>query len=131
MHTYGNIVAGGVEFPVMKMVVEYESLVSPDSGRTDDGVMHIEDLLDGGWIQRRLRKVKITLPPTPANDLGAYLDAVLGKEYVIDFIDPIEGETQMRVYTSAGSVELYNARIHGGLWYNITFNAIEMGEPQK
>ena len=96
-------------------------LASEDSGRPEDGVMHI------GWIKSRLRKVKITLPPMSQSDVSAALDAVLGKKYYIEYIDPIDGLKQLYVYTSAGSAELYNARIHGGLWYNISFNAIEIG----
>lgn len=122
-YTYGNIIAGEREFPAMKMVVEFESLASEDSGRSDNGEMHID------WLKERLRKVKITLPPMSQADVSAALDAVLGKTYYIKYIDPIDGLKQLHVYTSAGSAELYNARIHGGLWYNISFNAIEMGDP--
>lgn len=120
-YTYGNIIAGEREFPAMKMVVEFDSLASEDSGRDDEGEMHIE------WIKERLRKVKITLPPMSQRDVALALDAVLGKKYYIEYIDPIDGLKQLYVYTSAGSAEMYNARIHGGLWHNISFNAIEVG----
>lgn len=105
----------------MKMVVEFESLATADSGRSDDGKMHIE------WINPRLRKIKCTLPPTSALYVGTYLDAVQGNQYELEYIDPIQGVMKLQVYTSNASAELYNARLHGGLWYNITFNAIEIG----
>lgn len=121
MTTYGNIVANGVEFPLMKMEVEFESLATPDSGRTDDGKMHIQ------WTNPRLRKIKCTLPPTSQLMVGTYLDAVQGNQYKLEYIDPIQGVMTLDVYTSNASAELYNARIHGGLWVNVSFNAIEIG----
>lgn len=120
MYTYGNVVAGGVEFPVQKMIVEFESLATPDSGRTDNGEMHVE------FIRERIRKIKCTLPPMTQEEVARALDAVLGKKYYLDYIDPIHGLHTVHVYTSTGSAELYNARIHGGLWTGITFNAIEL-----
>lgn len=120
MYTYGNVIAGEVEFPVQKMIVEFESLATPDSGRTDNGEMHVE------FIRDRIRKIKCTLPPMSQEDVSRALNAVLGRKYYMDYIDPIEGLHTVHVYTSAGSAELYNARIHGGLWTGITFNAIEL-----
>lgn len=120
MYTYGNVVAGEVEFPLQKLVVEFESLASPDSGRTDDGEMHVV------FIRERIRKLKCTLPPMTQAQVSKALDAVLGKKYFIDYVDPIYGLHTIKVYTSAGSAELYNARLHGGLWTGITFNAIEL-----
>lgn len=121
MYTYGNVMAGEVEFPLSRLVVDFESLAKPDSGRSDNGVMHLD------FIKPRLRKLKCTIVPSPQNKISQYLDAVLGKKYSIKYIDPIHGLHQLYVYTSAGSAELYNARLHGGLWYNVTFNAIDMG----
>lgn len=120
--TRGNIVADGVEFALMQLEVTYDSLASEDSGRNDNGVMQIE------WIKSRLRKLKCTLPPTPHDRIKTYLGAVLGKDYEIEYLDPIDGERVLHAYTPGGSLNLYNARIHGGLWYNITFTAIEMGD---
>lgn len=120
MYTYGNVVAGEVEFPLQKLVVEFESLAYPDSGRTDDGEMHV------AFICERIRKLKCTLPPMTQSQVSKALDAVLGKKYFIDYVDPIHGLHTIKVYTSAGSAELYNARLHGGLWTGITFNAIEL-----
>jgi hypothetical protein len=120
MYTYGNVVAGEVEFPLQKLVVEFESLASPDSGRTDDGEMHVV------FIRERIRKLKCTLPPMTQAQVSKALDAVLGKKYFIYYVDPIDGLHTIKVYTSAGSAELYNARLYGGLWTGITFNAIEL-----
>ena len=120
MYTEGTIVAGDVEIPLMKMVVEYDSLARESSGRDDNGKMHIE------WIRNRIRKIKCTLPPTTSDKVGEYLNAVIGKTYKVLYRDPIYGITEMSAYTSNGSVEMYNARLHGGLWYNISFSAIEM-----
>lgn len=120
MYTYGNVVAGEVEFPLQKLVVEFESLAYPDSGRTDDGEMHV------AFICERIRKLKCTLPPMTQEKVSKALNAVLGKKYFIDYVDPIHGLHTIKVYTSAGSAELYNARLHGGLWTGITFNAIEL-----
>ena len=120
MKTYGNIVAGGVEFPLMEMEVQYTSLAREGSGRDAEGEMHIE------WIRERIRKVKCKLPPTRQTDVQTYLNAVMGKIYSLEYIDPIDGLKTIQVYTSEINASMYNARLEGGLWHNITFNAIEV-----
>ena len=52
-----------------------DSLATADSGRSDDGVMHIY------WVLDRIRKLEVMLAPnTPAN-IATILDKVVGKSY--------------------------------------------------
>lgn len=46
----GNFIIGGVEFKAKAIKPSFDSLATEDSGRTDDGVMHIT------WIKSKLRK---------------------------------------------------------------------------
>ena len=54
-----------------------ESLASEDSGRSDNGVMHI------GWIKRNLRKWEVELVPCSAADVNSVLSRIQGKEYYV------------------------------------------------
>lgn len=105
------------------MSVDYDSLATEDSGRTDDGVMHID------WILSRARKVNITLPPMTQSEVGAILDKVSGRIYWIKYTDAIGGDGWvMNVYTSKSSTAMYSSVLaSGGLWTDAAFNAIEMG----
>ena len=68
-----------IEFSPMACRPSFESLATEDSGRSDDGVMHIY------WVKNRYRKLEITLrPDTPAN-IAPILNKVMGKEYYITY----------------------------------------------
>ena len=67
------------QFAPQSLKVGYESLATEDSGRSDDGVMHIT------WVLNRVRKLEIGLKPdTPAN-ISTIFNSVIGKEYYITF----------------------------------------------
>ena len=67
------------QFAPQSLKVGYESLATEDSGRSDDGVMHIT------WVLDRVRKLEIGLKPdTPAN-ISAIFNNVIGKKYWIYF----------------------------------------------
>ena len=66
----GYITVNGMSFAVKDLKVNYESLAAEDSGRTDDGIMHIN------WVLRRIRKVQIKLPPCDTTEAAALLDLV-------------------------------------------------------
>lgn len=100
--------------------VQFESLASPESGRTDDGVMHIT------YIWRKIRKISIKLPSLSQEEISDILSKVQGKEYTLTYLDPIEGVTQKKVYTSNTSTDLYSGILYGGVWQGAGFNAIEL-----
>lgn len=118
----GRFKIGNNEFKAKSIQVSYESLASDDSGRTEDGTMHIN------WVYRKLRKVEIELPPTSdRTQLAQLLSLVQGKEYYITYWDPLtNAERTSHVYTSNSQTDMYNGVLYGGMWQGVKFNAIEL-----
>lgn len=110
------------EFSAKSIKVDYESLVSDDSGRTEDGIMHIY------WVYRKVHKIEIELPPMKDRaTLAHLLTLVQGQEYDLTYWDPLTNvEKTVRVYTSNSSLDLYSGILYNGLWQGIKFNAIEL-----
>lgn len=100
--------------------VEYDSLADENSGRTMDGVMHIN------WIWRNIRKVNIKMPPLTTAELGQLLSQVQGQEYSLTYLDPIRGKHTIRAYTSKSSADVHSGVLYNGLWVGASFNAIEL-----
>ena len=67
MNSKGNFIINGKEFSPKSLKVNYESLASEDSGRTDDGVMRIE------WVKRCVRKLEIIMAPMTPNEVSELL----------------------------------------------------------
>ncbi len=99
--------------------VDLDSLVGEGSGRTDDGIMHIE------WIRPEIRKVYIKYSALTDAEIADILSKVQGKEYTLTYKDPILGIHTIDCYTSNSSALLYSAVLYNGLWRNVTFNCIE------
>lgn len=117
----GHFKVNGKEFAAKAIKVGFESLSGSDSGRTEDGVMHIN------WIFRRIRKVEITMPPCTSEEVSALLSLVQGQEYSLTYFDPLENKEKMiGVYTSTTAADMYSGIIRNGLWQGVSFNAIEM-----
>lgn len=105
--------------PDIDTKVEIESLVGESSGRTDDGIMHID------WIRPEIRKVYIKYSAMTKEEMAFMLNLVQGKEYTLTYEDPILGVNTINCYTSNSSADLYSAVLYNGLWRNVTFNCIE------
>ena len=122
MISKGSFKISNKEFKAKKIKVDYESLASEDSGRTDDGVMHVY------WVKRKIRKLNIEMPPMTANQVAELLPLVQGMEYNITYFDPfINGEKTIHCYTSNSSADCYSGVIKGGLYQGVSFNSIEIG----
>ena len=118
----GHFKVNGTEYLAKSIKVDLESLASEDSGRTDDGVMHIN------WVLKKIRKVQIELPPSTADVFAPLLAAVQGQTYSLTYFDPLaNGEKTITAYTSKGSSSLYSGVLYNGLWQGTQFNAIEVG----
>ena len=101
--------------------VSIDPLADANSGRSDDGVMHIN------WIWREIRKVTLTFPPLTSEEVSELLSMVQGKEYDFTYPDPIDGtERTIHCYTSNNSSDLKSGVLYGGLWMGVSFSAIEM-----
>lgn len=118
----GHFKVNGTEYLAKSIKVDLESLASEDSGRTDDGVMHIN------WVLKKIRKVFIEMPPSITADIAPLLSAVQGQTYSLTYFDPLDNaEKTITAYTSKGSSSLYSGVLYNGLWQGTQFNAIEVG----
>ena len=118
----GHFKVNGTEYLAKSIKVDLESLASEDSGRTDDGVMHIN------WVLKKIRKVFIEMPPSITADIAPLLAAVQGQTYSLTYFDPLaNAEKTITAYTSKGSSSLYSGVLYNGLWQGTQFNAIEVG----
>lgn len=117
----GHFIVNGKEFLAKSIKVGFESLADSNSGRTDDGVMHIN------WIYRRIRKLEIEMPPCSSAEVSRLLREVQGREYEIIYFDPLDNaEKLIGCYTSNSASDLYSGVIRNGLWQGVSFNAIEL-----
>ena len=118
----GHFKVNGTEYLAKSIKVDLESLASEDSGRTDDGVMHIN------WVLKKIRKVFIEMPTSITADIAPLLSAVQGQTYSLTYFDPLaNAEKTITAYTSKGSSSLYSGVLYNGLWQGTQFNAIEVG----
>ena len=118
----GHFQVNGTEYKAQSIKVNLESLASEDSGRTDDGVMHIN------WVLKKIRKVEIQVAPSTTTNIAPLLSAVQGQTYSLTYFDPLaNAEKTITAYTSTSSSELYSGVLYNGLWQGTQFNAIEVG----
>ena len=118
----GNIMINGIEFKPKSMKPNYESLATEDSGRTDDGVMHIY------WVLDRIRKWEIVMPPMTSEEQSRLLSQVQGKIYYMTYWDTLSNsELTRKFYTSNSNADMYSGYIKDGLWLDTEFHAIEVG----
>lgn len=115
----GDFKINGQLYHAKQIKCGMKSLQSKNTGRTEDGVQHIE------WIYHKLRTYVITMPPMQQSDVSQLLNSVHG-EYTLTINDPIKGESSYKCYTANSDSDLYSGVIKNGLWHNITFTAIQM-----
>jgi hypothetical protein len=98
--------------------VEHTNLAGSSSGRTEDGIMHID------WIRRDIRKVNLQWKVLTASELNYILDLMQGKEFTLTFKDRGKVQT-MSAYSSESSYTYYSAALGGDIYTDISINAIE------
>ena len=105
--------------PSAGIQVEHTNLAGSSSGRTEDGVMHID------WIRRDIRKVHLRWSVLTASELDYVLGLMQGKEFVITFKDRGKVQT-MNAYSSESSYTYYSAALGEDIYTDVSINAIEM-----
>ena len=99
--------------------VEHSNLAGPSSGRTEDGVMHID------WVRRDIRKVNLQWKVLTGTELNYILGLMQGKEFTLTFKD--QGRVQtMNAYSSESSYTYYSAALGEDIYTDVLINAIEM-----
>ena len=99
--------------------VEHTNLAGSSSGRTEDGVMHID------WVRRDIRKVCLQWKVLTATELDYVLGLMQGKEFTITFKDRGKVQT-MNAYSSESSYTYYSAALGEDIYTGVSINAIEM-----
>lgn len=118
----GNFKIGTHEFSPKSLKITYDSLATEDSGRTADGIMHLD------FIFHRIVKLQIEMPAMTATEANALLSLVQGQTYSITYFDiATNAEVTTAVYTSNSSADCYSGVVLNGLWTGVSFNAIELG----
>ena len=105
--------------PSAGIQVEHSNLAGSSSGRTEDGIMHID------WIRRDIRKVHLRWSVLTASELDYVLGLMQGKEFMITFKDRGKVQT-MKAYSSESSYTYYSAALGTDLYTDVSINAIEM-----
>lgn len=99
--------------------VEHSNLAGSSSGRTEDGIMHID------WIRRDIRKVCLQWKVLTAAELDYVLGLMQGKEFTLTFKDRGKVQT-MSAYSSESSYTYYSSALGTDLYTDVSINAIEM-----
>ena len=105
--------------PSAGIQVEHTNLAGSSSGRTEDGVMHID------WIRHDIRKVHLKWSVLTASELDYVLGLMQGKEFVLTFKDRGIVQT-MNAYSSESSYTYYSAALGEDIYTDVSINAIEM-----
>ena len=105
--------------PSAGIQVEHTNLAGSSSGRTEDGIMHID------WIRRDIRKVHLKWSVLTADELDYVLGLMQGKEFTLTFKDRGKVQT-MNAYSSESSYNYYSAALGNDIYTEVSINAIEM-----
>ena len=100
--------------PSAGIQVEHTNLAGSSSGRTEDGIMHID------WVRRDIRKVCLRWSVLTASELDRVLGLMQGKEFVLPFKDRGVVQTMNASYT------YYSAALGEDIYTDVSINAIEM-----
>ena len=105
--------------PSAGIKVEHTNLAGSSSGRTEDGIMHID------WVRRDIRKVNLQWQVLTASELDYILGLMQGKEFTLTFKDRGRVQT-MSAYSSESSYTYYSAALGEDIYTDVSINAIEM-----
>jgi hypothetical protein len=105
--------------PSAGIQVSHTNLAGSSSGRTEDGIMHID------WIRRDIRKVHLQWKVLTGSELEYVMGLMQGKEFTLTFKDRGRVQT-MNAYSSESSYTYYSAALGEDIYTDVSINAIEM-----
>ena len=105
--------------PSAGIKVEHTNLAGSSSGRTEDGVMHID------WIRRDIRKVYLQWKVLTASELEYIFGLMQGQEFTLTFKDRGRVHT-MSAYSADSSYVYYSSALGEDIYTDVSINAIEI-----
>lgn len=116
---YWKVGNTSIYVPSFETKIEHSNVAGSDSGRDEDGIMHID------WVRRDVRKVYLKYAAMTASELNTLLGLMQGKEFQFTFRD--RGATQtMTAYVGETKYKLYSYSAYTGEVYtDVEINVIE------
>lgn len=122
LDTTGSWAVNGEPIPIPSggIGVEHTNVAGSGSGRTEDGVMHID------WVRRDVRKVKLVYKAMSGTELNDLLSKMQGQEFTFTFRDRGQVYT-MDAYCGECSYNYHSAALYDDdLYTDVSINAVEM-----
>lgn len=124
MDTAGHWKVNNTPFyiPGRNMKIDHESIQASDSGRTEDGYMHID------WVRTNLIKTFLKWSYLTGNEVEYLENLMQGKEFTLTYYDKGKVHTA-DVYVSKLTYTKYSDALYaneGGLYTDIAADAIEL-----
>lgn len=110
-----------IYIPAPNVKIEHTNVASADSGRTEDGVMHIN------WVRTDVRKVNMVYSALTGDEKDFLLNLMQGKEFTFTYWD--NGAKSFSGYVGECNYEAYAPGLYaseGGLYRNFSINVIEL-----
>lgn len=104
-----------------KPQINHDNIVTPDSGRAEDGYMHIH------WVRRDVKQITLTWDKLTGNEMLYLRNLLQGQEFTLTYWDG--GVKTMEAYCGKFSEQLDNVRQYaseGGVYRNIQATITEM-----
>lgn len=123
LDTQGNwmVDSNHIYIPAPNTKIEHTNVASSDSGRTEDGVMHIN------WVRSDVKKVCLVYNAITGNEKDYMVNLMQGKEFLFTYWD--NGAKTFNGYVGECSYEAYSSSHYaseGGLYENFSINVIEL-----
>lgn len=119
LDTKGHWAVNGapIYVPSAEIKITHENLAGSNSGRTADGVMHID------WIRRDIRKVELKYKAMTAAEMGDLIGRMQGQEFSFTFYDRGAVQT-MSAYCAKSEYTYYSEELD--IYTDVSINVIEM-----
>ena len=108
--------------PSSSIQISHESIQSSDTGRTEDGVMHID------WVRTNMVKVNMAWSHLTGKEVAFLEQLMQGKEFTLTYFDKGARHTAS-VYVSKVTYKKVTDALYaseGGLYSDIAIDAIEI-----
>lgn len=122
MDTTGSWAVDGapIYVPSSGIKVSHTNVAGSGSGRTEDGVMHID------WVRRDVRKVTLQYKAMSGAEMNYLLGLMQGREYTFTFRDRGSVHT-MQAYSGDCDYTYYSAALgDDDLYTDVSIDAVEL-----